>query len=386
MRPPLSRRSLLRLLLSTVLAFPALRRAPGQPSDRGIGGTGFAPGDDRGIGGTGVIGTIRKFGSIVVNDLRIAYAPDADVRIDGRPATPADLRIGQVVRVAALGGDGTYSTRTIDVTSEVVGPVERISSRQLVVLGQTVSTAATKALKIKVGDVLAVSGLRRNDGVIVASLVERRPGWASRVAGPVDIAADGAPSIGRLALSGVSPELIGRRAVLEGQMEGGRFVVDRGIAEPSLFGGVRKLSLESYVERRGDAVSLGSGYAVSGAEALAFPADRSVRAVMTATVDGDGRLVVDSVQTGGRIYGTPSLGGKAPGGRGGGSGPGGSGGHGGGGDAGRAPMDFGHDNRGPGGIGSPGGTEGPGAGASGGIGSPSGGFGGARPGGFGGRH
>ena len=373
-----------------MLAFPALRRAPGQPSDRGIGGTGFAPGDDRGIGGTGVIGTIRKFGSIVVNDLRIAYAPDADVRIDGRPATPADLRIGQVVRVAALGGDGTYSTRTIDVTSEVVGPVERISSRQLVVLGQTVSTAATKALKIKVGDVLAVSGLRRNDGVIVASLVERRPGSASRVAGPVDIAADGAPSIGRLALSGVSPELIGRRAVLEGQMEGGRFVVDRGIAEPSLFGGVRKLSLESYVERRGDAVSLGSGYAVSGAEALAFPADRSVRAVMTATVDGDGRLVVDSVQTGGRIYGTPSLGGKAgggaPGGRGGGSGPGGSGGHGGGGDAGRAPMDFGHDNRGPGGIGSPGGTEGPGAGAPGGIGSQPGGFGGARPGGFGGRH
>ena len=50
-----------------MLALPTLRRAPGQPSDRGIGGTGFAPGDDRGIGGTGVIGTIRKFGSIVVN-------------------------------------------------------------------------------------------------------------------------------------------------------------------------------------------------------------------------------------------------------------------------------------------------------------------------------
>ena len=46
---PFSRRSLLRALLSTVLAFPALRRAPGQRSDRGIGGTGFAPGDDRGI-------------------------------------------------------------------------------------------------------------------------------------------------------------------------------------------------------------------------------------------------------------------------------------------------------------------------------------------------
>ena len=85
MRSP-SRRSLLRLLLTATLGLTTLRRAPGQPSDRGIGGTGFAPGDDRGIGGTGVIGTIQKFGSIIVNDLRIAYAPDAEVNIDGRAA------------------------------------------------------------------------------------------------------------------------------------------------------------------------------------------------------------------------------------------------------------------------------------------------------------
>ena len=42
---------------------------------------------DRGIGGTGVIGTIRRFGSIVVNDLRIAYPEDVQVHIDGTPAT-----------------------------------------------------------------------------------------------------------------------------------------------------------------------------------------------------------------------------------------------------------------------------------------------------------
>ncbi|PJI51852.1 hypothetical protein CTI14_52480, partial [Methylobacterium radiotolerans] len=44
---------------------------------------------DRGIGGTGVIGTIRRFGSIVVNDLRIAYPPEVEVRIDGTAATCA---------------------------------------------------------------------------------------------------------------------------------------------------------------------------------------------------------------------------------------------------------------------------------------------------------
>ncbi|TXN24582.1 hypothetical protein [Methylobacterium sp. WL9] len=44
---------------------------------------------DRGIGGTGVIGTIRRFGSIVVNDLRIGYPHDVAVRIDGAPARAA---------------------------------------------------------------------------------------------------------------------------------------------------------------------------------------------------------------------------------------------------------------------------------------------------------
>ena len=397
MRRLLSRRALLRFLATMVLSLPALRRAPGQPSDRGIGGTGFRPNEDqpsdRGIGGTGVIGTIRKFGSIVVNDLRISYASDADVRIDGRPASLADLRIGQVVRVAAHGADGTYSTRAIDVTSEVVGPVER-TGRQMVVLGQSVSTVAAKVPKVTVGDVVAVSGLRRNDGTIVASLIERRPGAPSRVAGPVDIAADGSPAIGRLALAGISTELIGRRALIEGEMDGDRFVVRRGIADSTSLGGVRALSLETYVERRGDAVSLGSGYAVSGAESLAFPAGRSTSAIITATLGGDGRLVVDSVRTGGRTYGTPSVGGpggaSAPGGRGGGSGGGPAGGSGG-----RTPMDFGHDKRGLGGA-SPGdgasggqggsgpGGAGPGGGLPGGGGGPGGapgGFGGGGPGG-----
>lgn len=389
MRPHPSRRIVLRLLATTALSLSALRRAPGQPGDRGIGGTGYAPGDDRGIGGTGVIGTIRRFGSIVVNDLRIAYAPDADVRIDGRPATPADLRIGQVVRVAAIRGDGGYSTRGIDVTSEVVGPVQRVAGKQMIVLGQTISTSGLAIPTVKTGDVVAVSGLRRNDGTIVASLVERRPGAPSRVAGPVDVAADGAPSIGRLALAGVSPELIGRRAVLEGRMEGDRFAVSRGIAVSTLLGDVRTVVLESYVERRGDEVSLGSGYALGGIEALAFPAGRSVHAVLTATVGGDGRLVVDSVRTGGRTYGTPSMGGRQSGGgrtiggrdagrggRGTGGGPGAAGG--------RVPMDFGRDNRGPGGA-APGAGGGIGGGAPGGGGpGGTGGFGGGTPGGFGG--
>ena len=46
------------------------------------------------------------------------------MRIDGAAARAADLKIGQVVQVVARPDGGGLSTRRIDVTSEVVGPVE----------------------------------------------------------------------------------------------------------------------------------------------------------------------------------------------------------------------------------------------------------------------
>jgi hypothetical protein len=94
--------------------------------DRGIGGTGVVPTDpdgDRGIGGTGVMGTIRGFGSIIVNGVHVTYAPDVPVRIDGQPRAVSDLKIGQVVRVVAETSNGVLATRQIDVASEVVGPI-----------------------------------------------------------------------------------------------------------------------------------------------------------------------------------------------------------------------------------------------------------------------
>ena len=117
-RPSLrpSRRHVLGLLASAAF-LPG--RAPAQEApirDQGIGGTGARPTDtpgegDRGIGGTGVIGTIRRFGSIVVNDLRIAYPDDVAVRIDGAPARASDLRVGHVVRVVAR-SEGTGLARS----------------------------------------------------------------------------------------------------------------------------------------------------------------------------------------------------------------------------------------------------------------------------------
>ncbi len=388
---PLDRRRCLALLASTALA-AALGRAQAAPGDQGIGGTGAAPstdGSDRGIGGTGVIGTIRKFGSIVVNDLRIAYPADAEVRIDGLPASVADLKIGQVVRVDASSRAGGLSTRTIDVASEVVGPVERIGAKQITVLGQTVSTAALKSRRFKTGETVAVSGLRRNDGTIVASLIEPRTGAPSRVAGLVRKENDGAVKIGGLQLTGLDPALVGRRAIVEGEHFDDRLAVARGARETALLPNIRTLSIESYVERRGDRLSLGSGYALGEGQRLDIPAGRSVRAVLTTRVGSDGRLDLEGARVNGRTFGNVGVGGNpgrhgGPNGSGAGGGrmraPGRSGPGNGAPGNGRIPMDFERRIGGPGGEPASKGVP-PGFGGPGGGGGPRG-FGG---GGFGGR-
>ena len=423
-----TRRGLLALLAGTAFCWPLPAKAQtlaptgGEvPQDRGIGGTGARPdeselpGGDRGIGGTGVIGTIRRFGSIVVNGLRIAYPPDVRVTIDGRPARAADLRIGHVVRVVARGPEGGLTTRAIAVTSEVVGPVEAVAPGRLTVLGQTVATAGLSRQKtFAVGERVAVSGLRRGDGAIVASLIEPRAEGPDRVAGPVRRGADGVARIGGLPLDGLKAGLAGRRVLVEGQGGAAGFSVAsaRDVSRP-FPGSIARASVEGYVVPGGGNVRLGSGLALTG-RAGPGASPGAGPAVIEAGVARDGRMNVESVrgegaparpgagpggapsgggQPGGRPGGEgPSL--RSPGGRepaGGGFGPGRSGpGSGLGPGSGGYPIDT---RPGPGqapGGGPPGGFGVPppggfGAGPPGfGGARPGGGFGGGGPGGFGG--
>ncbi len=208
------------------IGWAARAAAQGLPGeDRGIGGTGAAPSDpaeqlgqDRGIGGTGVIGTIRRFGSIVVNDLHVAFAPTVRVTIDDLPVTSRDLRLGHVVEVLARGRAGRLTTTEISVRSEVVGPVDSLEKDGFTVLGQIVvpghgSVSATP----RIGEVVAVSGLRRPDGSVVASLVESRPGAVSRLRGPLRADENGNLTIGALRIAGLDSKLVGRRVSLVGR-------------------------------------------------------------------------------------------------------------------------------------------------------------------------
>ncbi len=360
----LTRRALL-ASLGTALAWRPAVAAPERPRDVGIGGTGFAPegnaGSDRGIGGTGFVGTIQRFGSIIVNDSRIAYPQDVPVTIDGLVRSARDLRIGHVVRVVARPDAGGLITNTIAVEREVVGPITAVYRDGIDVLGQAVQTQPGQQSRgWRKGEPVAVSGLRRFDGTIVASLVERPGQDTARVTGVVEQDDDGL-WIGGLKLLDTDPGLVGRRVAVSGRIARGGFrPSDVAPASPLPAGSA--FSVESYVRGGEGQLLLGSGLAVrSEAFGYAFSPWQDVRAVLDGRIGPDGIPSIDNLRlamTNGE--GAGNAGGPA------------------------SPQSFGPNGFGPGMIG--GGPGGPGGlGGPGGFGTPGGmGPGGAGPGGPGG--
>ena len=323
----LSRRALARLTLR-LAALWATGAAARSGADRGPGGAGAAPtdpeetiGQDRGIGGTGVVGTIRQFGSIVVNDLRVSYPADVRVTIDGARATIADLRIGQVVRVLArTQGDGQGSglgTRAIYVTNEVVGPVDAIDEAGLTVLGQRILAEPDVRGSLGRGQTVAIGGLRRLDGAIDASVIEPRPaGTPARLAGPLWSAPGGSLRIGDLDVIGVKRSLLGRRVVLSGRRVGAVFRASVVAIEPAdAVDDADRLSIEGYLTRDGNTIRFGSGVTLaSGTVGAQLDDDGDVMAIVTATVDERGIATATDIHFQDRArHGIRGIGLRAPG-------------------------------------------------------------------------
>jgi len=383
-KPPIiSRRSLLAgFWLAGVSSAWAQVRGGRSGDDQGIGGTGVSRiGDDHGIGGTGIVGVIQRFGSIFVNGERIGYAPDVPVRIDGEPASAKALRIGHVARVVAMRQtNGGLTTRGIAAVSEVIGPIESVKPGEMSVLGQKV--AWTGRENWRPGTHVAVFGLRRTDGVIVGSLVEKRRDTATRVTGLLERDREGV-RIGGLRLAGADPALIGQRVHAEGRFAQGVMQVSRArLDDFSDLSGASRLSIEGYVRRVGDTLQFGSGYVARDVSRFQ-PAGGDARVVVNAVLDSSRGLRVESVQSvskfPGSSIGNPAGPGRAPG-----SAPGHGGSH----VPGGSPQGPGGAS-GPGRAGDPGGAAAPGGGPGfpgGGPAGPGGfgGPGGGGPGGFGG--
>jgi len=247
--------------------------------DSGIGGTGATQDllalragdpdeDESGIGGTGLVGTITGFGSICVNGIEVHYDSDTPVDRDGQPVGAADLALGQVVRVEAHGRGAEVRARRISVRNEVVGPVSAIDAArgEINVLGQTVKLPSQAVLHDRVrglritaselhsGDFVRVSGLRRGDGAIVASRVDRGATQEEvRVSGPVTRVAASAFEVFGVRVTPAEdrqPVAEGRRVEVTGRWDGTKLVPSGVRVEPEVpfSGRFPRISLEGYVQ------------------------------------------------------------------------------------------------------------------------------------------
>lgn len=128
-----------------------------------------------------VSGPIAAFGSVTVNDTRLETGT-ATVLVDGRPATEADLREGQVIRAIAERDGATTTALFIEFRKNLSGNVEKIdpAAGSLTALGQTILTSAdtrfdipgvTGLADLQVGDRILVSGLPTPTGEIFATYI-----------------------------------------------------------------------------------------------------------------------------------------------------------------------------------------------------------------------
>ncbi len=236
-------------------------------SGSGIGGTGNVAGSGMGgtgevasIGSTGIVGTITGFGSICVNGVEVHYGANTPTWMGGQPGNARGLAIGQVVSVDAQGVGHEVHARAIQVLYAVTGPVTRVDplSGQLQVLGQQVRRRAPgRATTVRPGDFVQVSGLRRADGVIVASRIRAANHGTASVTGPVTAVAPG-----RIRIYGLNINLghttvpaglsTGRIVHVTGRVDGGSLHADRIDVEEGLpfDGAVQHLSIEGYVRNR----------------------------------------------------------------------------------------------------------------------------------------
>ena len=141
-------------------------------------------------GGTGssASGAITGFGSIIVGGVRFDDSAASILDDDGAGLKSGDLKLGMVVRIK--GGkktDDGISVRanadSIEVRSELQGPVDSVTPTSIVVLGQTVNISATTffedgltAATLAVGTVVEVHGfVDPANNNLTATRIERKP-------------------------------------------------------------------------------------------------------------------------------------------------------------------------------------------------------------------
>ena len=255
------------------------RIAQGDPGG-GIGGTGSTAQPVRQVG---VLGTVRGFGSVLVNGVRVEASDDFTLASPFGTRQLSALAEGHVVEISARAQGTRLDAQRIAQLVALAGPVSAVApdARRLSVMGVNVELAEEAPVAVdgglaglSRGDRVAVSGLWR-DGGVVASRIDPLEGRLSGDGGPaagavvsgVVRATDAGSRIGPLPVAraggGDLPD--GRFAVLKGSYRDGRFVaraVETG--HPVLPPTLDRLSVEAYAGQvHGRPALHGFGHAVA---------------------------------------------------------------------------------------------------------------------------
>lgn len=201
-----------------------------------------------------------------------------------------------MTRVVALArDDGGLMASRIDVVSEVVGTIQAASANPITVLEQGIDVSGLRHRYRRIARV-AVFGLRRTDGVVVASLIQPHRDTAGRVAGGLED--DGAAlRIGNLRITGVDPSLVGQRIVAGGPVSRGTMRAATAEADDITdIPGVGRLVIKAFVKRTGDRLQVGPDQIARGRTRF-DPAGTEARVVIEATRDASGMLEVDAFRS-----------------------------------------------------------------------------------------
>lgn len=248
--------------------------------DRGIGGTGRMA-DDRGIGGTGIVGTITSFGSICVNGVKIEYTDTTPVDVNGQPASVNAFKIGQVVAAETVEKNGKVFANKVSIEYPVQGPVTRVGpgGKQITVMGQPVRVVGgPKGGPLKVGQFVRVSGLRRPNGELVGTQIERVPAGASaRISGTLRQRPGGGLAIGQVPINmrdaPAGRQLEGKRVTATGRWSGKAIDTPRIVADKvdRFDGKAKRVNVQGFVGQRvgADAFEIGD-YLVDVPESTVF--------------------------------------------------------------------------------------------------------------------
>ncbi|MBB5662294.1 hypothetical protein GGE68_000461 [Rhizobium leguminosarum] len=263
----ISRRQFLLGGIALQVLRPELAAAqPTSTSDHGIGGSGLAiqgggENEDHGIGGTGIVGTIQGFGSIIVNNIHIPFSATTPVEIDGRRVLASAMKVGHVARVLLTG----KRAARITIVSEVQGRIDRIDKTSMTILAQTVDTSGLATKGLRKGKRVAVFGIRKPNGTIIARRIEPRSVSDGAHLRGVPVKSGNRVLIGGLSLGSTHGYLAGKQTLVRLKAIADRLVITRVQTEPVVPGLKRGIvNIETFRPTdRGEAGS-GPGSAPSG--------------------------------------------------------------------------------------------------------------------------